>query len=128
MRVLLLGAGASKAAGYPVANGLMKAIEDDAANSKSDQLRCVWDRWLSIKNSAPDTLRILLEHNNPEIIFSVLDLCRTCFEDRTVPRFKEAAQTKQSPQRYPVMKSQQIYIYLLLMRGSTKQGLRSFGL
>jgi len=88
-RALLLGAGASRAAGYPLASELMTTIERDAIHSNNIQLRNVWDRWLSIRNSAPPELRILLEHPNPEVTLSFLDLCRICFKEGLVERFKE---------------------------------------
>jgi hypothetical protein len=33
-------------------------------------------------------LRILLDHPNPEVTLSFLDLCRLCFKDGLVERFK----------------------------------------
>jgi len=88
MRALLLGAGASRAASYPLASELMTTIERDAYQANSIQLRDVWNRWLSVKSAAPPELRILLDHPNPEVIFSFLDLCRLCFRKGLVERFK----------------------------------------
>src|SRR5581483_7328482 len=88
MRVLLLGAGASRAAGYPLASELMTTIECDAIEAKNIQLRDAWNRWLSVKSAAPPELRILLDHPNPEVTLSFLDLCRLCFKDGLVERFK----------------------------------------
>jgi hypothetical protein len=81
MRVLFLGAGASRAAGYPLASELMTAIEQDALAANNIELRDAWNRWLSVKNSAPPELQILLDHPNPEMTLSFLDLCRACFKD-----------------------------------------------
>lgn len=89
MRVLVLGAGASRAAGYPLASELMTTIERDAIEAKNIQLADAWTRWLSVKNSAPPELRILLDHPNPEVTLSFLDLCRICFKDGLVERFKK---------------------------------------
>lgn len=89
MRVLVLGAGASRSAGYPLASELMTTIERDARESKNIQLLEAWNRWVSIKNSAPPELRILLDHPNPEVTLSFLDLCRICFKDNSVERFKK---------------------------------------
>ncbi len=89
MKILVLGAGASRSAGYPLASELMTTIERDAADSKSIQLANAWNGWLSIKRVAPAELRILLDHPNPEIALSFLDLCRICFEDGLVARFRE---------------------------------------
>lgn len=89
MKVLILGAGASRAAGYPLASELMSTIERDAVDSKSLQLADAWNRWLSIKNAAPPELRILLDHPNPEVTLSFLDLCLMCFKDGGIERFKK---------------------------------------
>jgi hypothetical protein len=89
VKVLILGAGASRAAGYPLASELMTAIERDAVDSKNLQLADAWKGWLSIKNDAPPELRILLSHPNPEVALSLLDLCRICFKDGLVERFSE---------------------------------------
>ncbi len=89
MRVLVLGAGASRSAGYPLASELMTTIERDARQSKNIQLLEAWNGWVSIKNSAPPELRILLDHPNPEVTLSFLDLCRICFKDGLVERFKK---------------------------------------
>jgi hypothetical protein len=88
-RVLVLGAGASRSAGYPLASELMTTIERDARQSKNIQLLEAWNGWVSIKNSAPPELRILLDHPNPEVTLSFLDLCRICFKDDLVERFKK---------------------------------------
>jgi hypothetical protein len=87
MKLLILGAGASRSAGYPLASDLMTAIERDAIESHSLQLKNAWKGWLLIKNAAPPELRILLDHPNPEVTLSFLDLCRICFEDGGVERF-----------------------------------------
>jgi hypothetical protein len=87
MRVLVLGAGASRSAGYPLASELMTTIERDARESKNIQLLEAWNGWASIKNSAPPELQILLDHPNPEVTLSFLDLCRICFKDGLVERF-----------------------------------------
>lgn len=88
MKVLILGAGASRSAGYPLASELMKIIERDAAGSNNIQLLNVWNGWVSIKNSAPPELRILLGHPNPEVTLSFLDLCLICFKDGGIEKFK----------------------------------------
>jgi hypothetical protein len=76
MKVLVLGAGASRSAGYPLASDLMTTIERDAAESNNSQLANAWNSWLSIKATAPSELRILLDHPNPEVTLSFLDLCQ----------------------------------------------------
>jgi hypothetical protein len=75
MKVLILGAGASKEAGYPVAAELMPTIEVDAKRSGNAVLRDAWQHWEETKNKAPGALRLLLDDPNPEVVISVLDLC-----------------------------------------------------
>jgi hypothetical protein len=89
LKVLILGAGASRVAGYPLAAELMTTIERDAVDSKNLQLADAWNGWLSVKNAAPPELRILLNHPNPEVTLSFLDLCRICFKDGLVEKFSE---------------------------------------
>lgn len=66
----------------------MTTIEHDAITAKNSQLRDAWNRWLSVKCAAPPELRVLLDHPDPEVIFSFLDLCRLCFRNGLVERFK----------------------------------------
>src|SRR5260370_15650226 len=76
IKVLILGAGASRAAGYPVAADLMRTIEADAKSSGNAALGKAWQHWEDTKNKAPGALRLLLGDPNPEVILSVLDLCQ----------------------------------------------------
>lgn len=76
IKVLILGAGASKRAGYPVAADLMSTIEADAKGSGNATLLEAWQHWEDTKNKAPGALRLLLDDPNPEVILSVFDLCR----------------------------------------------------
>jgi hypothetical protein len=75
VKVLILGAGASKAAGYPLASELMPAIKDDVQKSKNLQLADAWARWEQTVNTAIGPLRLLLNDPNPEVALSALDLC-----------------------------------------------------
>jgi hypothetical protein len=76
VKILILGAGASKPAGYPTANELMPAIAADTNASKRVDLMNAWEQWQNTKKSAPGALRLLLDDPNPEVILSILDLCR----------------------------------------------------
>src|SRR5271170_5130945 len=75
MKVLILGAGASKPACYPLASELMLTIETDAKASRNIMLMNAWEHWETTKKAAPGALRRLLEDPNPEVVLSVLDLC-----------------------------------------------------
>lgn len=75
MKVLFLGAGASKSAGYPLAGELMTTIEQDVRQSRNLQLSNAWRLWEQVKRSAPGSIRLLLEDPNPEVTLSFLDLC-----------------------------------------------------
>lgn len=75
MKVLILGAGASKPACYSVAKELMPTIEADAKASHDDTLTRAWEHWERTKKTAPGALSLLLDDPNPEVVLSVLDLC-----------------------------------------------------
>jgi hypothetical protein len=75
MKVLFLGAGASKSAGYPLAGELMTTIEQDVRQSRDLQLRNAWGLWEQVKERAPGPVRLLLEDPNPEVTLSFVDLC-----------------------------------------------------
>jgi hypothetical protein len=79
IKVLILGAGASKGAGYPLGADLMPTIETDAKDSGNLTLREAWRHWEDTKNKAPGALRLLLDDPNPEVILSVLDLRRMSY-------------------------------------------------
>jgi hypothetical protein len=78
MKVLLFGAGASIRAGYPSAKNLMQTIEKDATEHLNDMsLAEAWGSWVSVRDKAepqPPRLQRMLNHENPEIVLSLLDL------------------------------------------------------
>ncbi|MGH2958587.1 MAG: hypothetical protein ACRDKE_03210, partial [Solirubrobacterales bacterium] len=74
MNVLLLGAGASKGAGYPPASDLMTTIEDEVGRSSDEQSREAWREWCAFRDRVTGPLQLLLCNPNPEVIFSLLDL------------------------------------------------------
>ncbi len=95
MKVLVLGAGASRAAGYPLASELMEAIEREAASAREVMLKNAWEAWDQFRQSATGHLRTLLFSPNPEVILSVPDLCEVArdAEDAQVWRLlKEASE------------------------------------
>ena len=74
MKVLLLGAGASKCAGYPLTKDLMQAIGQEAIDSRALHLKDAWNKWKHLRETAPDRLSLMLNSPNPEICLSLLDL------------------------------------------------------
>src|ERR1700688_3983342 len=68
MKVVLLGAGASKAAGYPLARKLMPAIKREAAGSNFLNLKTAWDAWGEFLKEQTGVLALLLNDSNPEVV------------------------------------------------------------
>jgi hypothetical protein len=77
MRVVLLGAGASRTACYPLASQLMEAVKAEAEGPSGKNLTVSedWKKWQSFKDSAHGAARALLCDPNPEVVLSFLDLC-----------------------------------------------------
>ncbi|MBI4517431.1 MAG: hypothetical protein HY699_16630 [Deltaproteobacteria bacterium] len=73
MGVLILGAGASKAAGYPLASELMPAIDVEMSGSHVMDKK-QWSDWVEYRESASGHLRLVLACPNPEVTLSLLDL------------------------------------------------------
>ena len=76
MRVVVFGAGASKAAGYPLASELMTAIGGYAESQprKIPGANLEWREWCQIRDDHLAPLSFLLKNPNPEVILSALDL------------------------------------------------------
>lgn len=75
-RVLFLGAGASVGAGYPLGRDLIRAVENFFSTIELDVSRKVyWSRFVSYRQTAGETVRLLLNSGNPEVVLSYLDLC-----------------------------------------------------
>ena len=60
MRVILLGAGSSKVAGYPLASELISSIECEAQSSGEVNLREAWKQWDEYRRSTSGNLHLLL--------------------------------------------------------------------
>jgi hypothetical protein len=74
MRVLVLGAGASKCAGYPLASELIAEIKQEAETTSLWNFSKAWREWnASLKNSR-GLISLLLRSPNPEVVLSVPDL------------------------------------------------------
>ncbi|MGO9453909.1 MAG: hypothetical protein ACLQDV_23090 [Candidatus Binataceae bacterium] len=94
MKLLILGAGASKPAGYPLAAELMVTMEEDAKASRNAQLERAWEHWQETRGRATGPLRLLLEDPNPEVILTVLDLCSMSHYAGFEQLFKSEAKDK----------------------------------
>ena len=94
MRVLLLGAGASQHACYPLASKLLTKVEEHVNASALVNIRQAWRGWLDFRDSCPEYLQFLVRNNNPEIVFTLPTLLQVAAdaEDsyRTSSAFKEA--------------------------------------
>ncbi len=75
-RILIFGAGASNAAGYPLANDLLPSIKDfQTTNTALVQLRDAWEKWEGARNALSETYtKDLLSNPNPEVALSLLEL------------------------------------------------------
>lgn len=74
MRVLFLGAGASKAAEYPAASSLLKVIEDHIKENPHLSPPQFWEDFEAYRKKSTGILEELLNSSNPEIILSQIDL------------------------------------------------------
>ena len=76
MKVLFLGAGASVRAGYPLASNLLSAVEVTAEQGHLG-IRNAWKAWKTFRDRATGPLALALNHKNPEVVLSQIDLLVT---------------------------------------------------
>lgn len=83
--VLILGAGASRPAGYPTAQELLPRIREEASRSVAGQFHDAWNRWEAFLGAIPPALEIVRSCSNPEIVLSLPDLLDATaeFEDES---------------------------------------------
>jgi hypothetical protein len=74
MHVLLLGAGASKCAGYPLASELVSEVKREAEATPLWNFTNAWKQWEESVKRSRGLLRLLLCNPNPEVVLSVPDL------------------------------------------------------
>jgi hypothetical protein len=89
MKVIVLGAGASKEAGYPLAKKLMPAIQHEAASGNFLNLKTAWDTWAEFVKGQTGVLALLLNDPNPEVVLSALDLCAAATEAEGLGCFRK---------------------------------------
>src|SRR5260370_21044740 len=75
-KVLFLGAGASARAGYPLATDLLSTIEKSAVQSTLT-IQKAWQKWRLFRDAARGPLALALQHKNPEVVLSQIDLLET---------------------------------------------------
>lgn len=78
MKILLLGAGASKCAGYPLVRDLMSALRNWSSANQNMNFQTDWENWEEFHQSSRGLFRLLLDDPNPEIVLSALDICQLC--------------------------------------------------
>lgn len=74
MKVVIVGAGVSAPAGYPLASALLQEVGAVAASPFRKGLHAAWKAWEAYRDSASPDLRLILNSANPEIVLSLPDL------------------------------------------------------
>lgn len=87
-RLLILGAGASKKAGYPLANELLAELAREA--EADENYKDTWGVWVQFLAELPEELALLGKTANPEIILSLIDLFGLALDCADEDRMKKA--------------------------------------
>jgi hypothetical protein len=90
MNVILLGAGASLTAGYPLARDLIDTVGREASASRLANYSTSWAEWQEYRNETSGLLRSLLYSPNPEVVLSVPDLFEAAIVAEDQAKFKRA--------------------------------------
>lgn len=93
MRVLILGAGVSKPAGYPLASELLDDLADVARRTPFSQLRNAWQRWEGFRDDLPSQLRLAAYNSNPEVVLTLVDLFIAAIEVEDLRQTSSAVRT-----------------------------------
>lgn len=93
MRVLILGAGASKPAGYPLAAEVLDEVGRLAVGSPSLQLKDAWDEWVAFRDAMPEHLKLIANNSNPEVVLTWPDLYSLAVENEDDQRQSDAIRT-----------------------------------
>lgn len=80
MRILVLGAGASFHAGYPLASNLLAEVENHVNSSSMVNIKNAWAQWVSFRDSCPDYLQLVVKNHNPEIVFTLPTLLQVALD------------------------------------------------
>lgn len=110
MKVLFLGAGASKSAGYPLASDLLPGVGRACESSPFEVARQAWEEFDSWRTSHDGVLGRLLRNPNPEVVLSVLDLMAEALQAESVDLWHAMKGGELSPEearkelRHPLVK------------------------
>ena len=74
MRIVILGAGASRKAGYPLASELLDELDRFATGTPFVQAAKAWKVFLSGLDALPAEIKAIARHHNPEVVLTLLDL------------------------------------------------------
>ncbi len=74
MKVFFLGAGASMAAGYPLAKDLFSSLERECGSTSNSTVVAAWESFRQFKAKEEGPAGLILQSGNPEIVLSLLDL------------------------------------------------------
>ena len=75
MRVVLLGAGASVRGDYPLTRDLLSVLAQKAQGVTDETFKQAWQKWVAWRDSVPDSLALVAQNGNPEVVLSLPDLC-----------------------------------------------------
>jgi len=81
VRLVILGAGASKAAGYPLAAEVLDEVGRVASTSASVQLKEAWEAWVEFRDAIPEPLKLIATNSNPEVVLTLPDLYSLALEN-----------------------------------------------
>ena len=97
-RIVFLGAGASRKAGYPLASALLDALESEVTGTSSGNLREAWEQFNSYREGASGPAKVSLFSKNPEVVLSLLDLYEAAHQDASDSWFRELKRLARNPQ------------------------------
>src|SRR6266700_1889701 len=91
-RIVLLGAGASRAAGYPLASELLASLEREGTNTALWNLKTAWEGWCAFRDNLPEPRQLIARSGNPEIVLTLPDLFEAAADYEDQARTAEAVQ------------------------------------
>ena len=96
MHLLILGAGASCHAGYPLAANLLTAVERFCVDGRLLNAKSAWEPWAAFREAAPPQLAHVVRNGNPEIVFTLLSLLESAADYEDEARTRHALQAAES--------------------------------
>lgn len=74
MKVVILGAGASSTAGYPLTSDLLPELEKEMDSTRNIVVKDAWHRFSNFRKEAKGVIQRILSSTNPEVVLSLIDL------------------------------------------------------